>query len=192
MSAHQNSNKNMFHFPTYKVPVQSVPALQNYLLQTNKQNSQFHTLKMLYQHYSFILELHHSLQSNVHHLITCVQPTNCVFLVPLHFCPLSGVRYDIKEEHVTWRSHPSIHLYQQPSVRSSSVSADTFCLQVVQQVFHENWHPDICYLRVYTNFYLYIPQFLTKMDEIQYRHPSFTQEHIWNFTCSFYIFMKCA
>ena len=47
-----------------------------------------------------------------------------------------------------------------------SFATRKFCLQVVQQVFHENRHPDICYLRVYTNFYLYIPQFLSNMDAI--------------------------
>jgi hypothetical protein len=56
ISAHQNSNKNMLHFPAYKVP-----DLQNYFLHTNKQNFQFNTFKMFYQHYSFIFELHHSL-----------------------------------------------------------------------------------------------------------------------------------
>lgn len=44
----------------------------------------------------------------MHHFITCAQPINRFFPVPLHFCPLSGVHYDIKEEHIIWRPHPSI------------------------------------------------------------------------------------
>jgi hypothetical protein len=100
---------------------------------------------------------------------TCAQPINCLFPVPQLYTHILGFVMTLKKAPYmeTITIHTFTHTSISASVRPSSVSVHKLFNKKLSGV----WPHDILYLWAWMNIYLYSPQFLSTMDEIQYRPP---------------------